>query len=206
MEKRTDVLKDRETPGGGEEENAGHSRISGERAVERKAHRKEKGPRQRPKQPTEAGMETPEKTESPGGTLRPCSALECHGCYRYQVAYAVTYILGHRGQGRYSRARKDGQTGMSTHIVISATIPIASTSTNQWPCMTLRLLWRVARADLKEYPGVLKDPLAPSDSCGVAARAVQKQCSGVLGNPLTLSDSCGSVARAVPSVLAGGTC
>ncbi|KAJ1091065.1 hypothetical protein NDU88_004193 [Pleurodeles waltl] len=30
-----------------------------------------------------------------------------------------------------SRARKDGQTGMSTHIVISATIPIASTSTNQ---------------------------------------------------------------------------
>ncbi|KAJ1192196.1 hypothetical protein NDU88_001508, partial [Pleurodeles waltl] len=32
-----------------------------------------------------------------------------------------------------SRARKDGQTGMSTHIVISATIPIASTSTNQVP-------------------------------------------------------------------------
>ncbi|KAJ1088684.1 hypothetical protein NDU88_001840 [Pleurodeles waltl] len=64
----------------------------------------------------------------------------------------------------------------------------------------------IARAVLKEYPGVLKDPLAPSDSCGVAARAVQEQCSGVLGNPLTLSDSCGSVARAVPSVLAGGTC
>ncbi|KAJ1199047.1 hypothetical protein NDU88_002885 [Pleurodeles waltl] len=61
-----------------------------------------------------------------------------------------------------------------------------------------------ARAVLKEYPGVLKDPLAPSDSCGVAARAVQEQCSGVLGNPLTLSDSCGSVAQAVPSVLAGG--
>ncbi|KAJ1130749.1 hypothetical protein NDU88_009097 [Pleurodeles waltl] len=105
-----------------------------------------------------------------------------------------------------SRARKDGQTGMSTHIVISATIPIASTSTNQWPCLTLRLLWRVARAVLKENPGVLKDPLAPSDSCGVAARAAQEQCSGVLGNPLTLSDSCGSVARAVPSVLTGGAC
>ncbi|KAJ1172121.1 hypothetical protein NDU88_003971 [Pleurodeles waltl] len=74
------------------------------------------------------------------------------------------------------------------------------------PCLTLRLLWRVARAVLKEYPGVLKDPLAPSDSCGVAARAVQEQCSGLLGNPLTLSDSCGSVARAVPSVLAGGAC
>ncbi|KAJ1083437.1 hypothetical protein NDU88_003596 [Pleurodeles waltl] len=102
------------------------------------------------------------------------------------------------------RARKDGQTGMSTHIVISATIPIASTFTNQWPCLTLRLLWRVARAVLKEYPGVLKDPLAPSDSCGVAARAVQEQCSGVLGNPLTLSDT--RVARAVPSVLAGGAC
>ncbi|KAJ1190668.1 hypothetical protein NDU88_007405 [Pleurodeles waltl] len=90
---------------------------------------------------------------------------------------------------------------------------------------------RVAQAVLKEYPGVLKDPLAPSDSCGVATRAVQEQCSGILGNPLTLSDSCGSVARAVqeqcsgvlenpltlsnscgsvaravPSVLAGGTC
>ncbi|KAJ1145887.1 hypothetical protein NDU88_012170 [Pleurodeles waltl] len=52
----------------------------------------------------------------------------------------------------------------------------------------------------------LEDPLAPSDSCGVAARAVQEQCSGVLGNPLTLSDSCGSVARAVPSVLTGGAC
>ncbi|KAJ1139570.1 hypothetical protein NDU88_005939 [Pleurodeles waltl] len=76
----------------------------------------------------------------------------------------------------------------------------------EWAHLTLRLLWRVARAVLKEYPGVLKDPLAPSDSCGVAARAVQKQCSCVLGNPLTLSDSCGSVARAVPSVLAGGAC
>ncbi|KAJ1197620.1 hypothetical protein NDU88_001476 [Pleurodeles waltl] len=113
-----------------------------------------------------------------------------------------------------SMARKDGQTGMSTHIVISATIPIASNSTNQilmslilkCSCLTPRLLWRVARAVLKEYPGVLKDPLAPSDSCGVAARAVQEQCSGVLGNPLTLADSCGSVAPAVPSVLAGGAC
>ncbi|KAJ1082349.1 hypothetical protein NDU88_002517 [Pleurodeles waltl] len=63
-----------------------------------------------------------------------------------------------------------------------------------------------ARAVLKQYPGVLKDPLAPSDSYGVAARAVQKRCSGVLGNPLTLSDSCRSVARAVPSVLAGDAC
>ncbi|KAJ1184261.1 hypothetical protein NDU88_001069 [Pleurodeles waltl] len=52
----------------------------------------------------------------------------------------------------------------------------------------------------------LEDPLAPSDSCGVAARAVQEQCSGVLENPLTISGSCGSVARAVPSVLAGGAC
>ncbi|KAJ1200475.1 hypothetical protein NDU88_004299 [Pleurodeles waltl] len=76
----------------------------------------------------------------------------------------------------------------------------------KWAHLTHRLLWRVARAVLKEYPGVLNDPLAPSDSCGVAARAVQEQCSGVLGNPLTLSDSCGSVARAVPSVLAGGAC
>ncbi|KAJ1137176.1 hypothetical protein NDU88_003589 [Pleurodeles waltl] len=70
----------------------------------------------------------------------------------------------------------------------------------------IKVTQREARAVLKEYPGVLKDPLAPSDSCGVSARAVQEQCSGVLGNPLTLSDSCGSVARAVPSVLAGGAC
>ncbi|KAJ1176318.1 hypothetical protein NDU88_001600 [Pleurodeles waltl] len=85
-------------------------------------------------------------------------------------------------------------------------IVVSTIAATGWPCLTLRLLWRVARAVLKEYPGVLKDPLAPSDSCGVAARAVQEQCSGVLGNPLTLSDSCGSVARAVPSVLAGGAC
>ncbi|KAJ1133171.1 hypothetical protein NDU88_011468 [Pleurodeles waltl] len=40
----------------------------------------------------------------------------------------------------------------------------------QWAHLTLRLLWRVARAVLKEYPGDLNDPLAPSDSCGVAAQ------------------------------------
>ncbi|KAJ1142561.1 hypothetical protein NDU88_008875 [Pleurodeles waltl] len=68
-----------------------------------------------------------------------------------------------------SRARKDGQTGMSTHIVISDTIPIpiSSTSTNQWPCLTLRLLWRVARAVLKEYPGVLRTRLHPPTPVGL---------------------------------------
>ncbi|KAJ1186396.1 hypothetical protein NDU88_003177 [Pleurodeles waltl] len=104
-----------------------------------------------------------------------------------------------------SRARKDGQTGMSTHIVISATIPIASTSTNQWPCLTLRLLWRVARAVLKEYPGVLRTRLHPPTPVGLQHEQSKNNALVYWGTRLH-SDSCGSVARAVPSVLTGGAC
>ncbi|KAJ1124538.1 hypothetical protein NDU88_002989 [Pleurodeles waltl] len=105
----------------------------------------------------------------------------------------------------WKKQTRKKKTAPAPHMV-DASVYILMSLILKWACLTLRLLWRVARAVLKEYPGVLKDPLAPSDSCGVAARADQKQCSGVLGNPLTLSDSCGSVARAVPSVLAGGAC
>ncbi|KAJ1182065.1 hypothetical protein NDU88_007260 [Pleurodeles waltl] len=36
-----------------------------------------------------------------------------------------------------------------------------------WPCLTLRLLWRVARAVLKEYPGVLRTRLHPPTPVGL---------------------------------------
>ncbi|KAJ1162111.1 hypothetical protein NDU88_002589 [Pleurodeles waltl] len=79
----------------------GAAEARGERAVDRKMDRKEKDPRQQPRQPTEAATELPAKPKSLGGGLRPAIALEGHGYYRYEITYAVTYSLGHRGQERY---------------------------------------------------------------------------------------------------------
>ncbi|KAJ1210464.1 hypothetical protein NDU88_005828 [Pleurodeles waltl] len=37
----------------------------------------------------------------PARNVEARQALEGRGCYRYEIAYAVTYSVGHRGQGRY---------------------------------------------------------------------------------------------------------
>ncbi|KAJ1115605.1 hypothetical protein NDU88_003827 [Pleurodeles waltl] len=72
------------------------------RGLRRESSRQENGLggkdlRQRYRQLTKAETETRVKPKSPGGALSPTIALEGRGYYRYKIAYAVPYSLGHRG-------------------------------------------------------------------------------------------------------------
>ncbi|KAJ1095556.1 hypothetical protein NDU88_000718 [Pleurodeles waltl] len=100
MEKHTDVLKDGETLGGGEEEKAGHSRSSGDprRESSRQESRPEgKGSEAETQAADRSGNGDARENQVP---RRNAEALEGRGWYRYEIAYAVAYSLGQRGVGR----------------------------------------------------------------------------------------------------------